>query len=90
MITELKSVRDVWKKMPTERHARLFLENAIWGDDRFCPHCGSARRRGDFDGRDSISAKVRSKPKLTALVVEGFAVTAWMPRTLAVPGPGFS
>ena len=30
MITELKSVRDVWKKMPTERHARLFLENAIW------------------------------------------------------------
>jgi hypothetical protein len=34
MITELKSVRDVWKKMPTERHARLFLENAIWGDDR--------------------------------------------------------
>ncbi len=27
--------------MPTERHARLFLENAIWGDVRFCPHCGS-------------------------------------------------
>ena len=24
MISELKSVRDVWKKMPTERHARLF------------------------------------------------------------------
>lgn len=41
MFTELKSVRDVWKKMPTERHARLFLENAIWGNDRFCPHCGS-------------------------------------------------
>jgi transposase-like protein len=45
MITELKSVRDVWKKMPTERHARLFLENAIWGDDRFCPHCGSLSSR---------------------------------------------
>jgi hypothetical protein len=45
MITELKSVRDVWKKMPTERHARLFLEKAIWGDDRFCPHCGPKRRR---------------------------------------------
>lgn len=45
MITELKSVRDVWKKMPTERHARLFLENAIWGDDRFCPHCGSLKSR---------------------------------------------
>lgn len=45
MITELKSVRDVWKKMPTERHARLFLVNAIWGDDRFCPHCGSLSLR---------------------------------------------
>jgi hypothetical protein len=41
MITELKSVRDIWKKMPSEHHARLFLEGAIWGDDRFCPHCGS-------------------------------------------------
>jgi transposase-like protein len=45
MITELKSVRDVWKKMPTERHARLFLENAIWGGARFCPHCGSLQSR---------------------------------------------
>lgn len=45
MITELNSVRDVWKKMPTERHARLFLENAIWGENRFCPHCGSLRSR---------------------------------------------
>jgi hypothetical protein len=45
MITELKSVRDVWKKMPTHRHARLFLENAIWGDDRFFPHCGSLKSR---------------------------------------------
>lgn len=45
MITELKSVRDVWRKMPTQRHARLFLENAIWGDDRFCPHCGSLNWR---------------------------------------------
>ena len=50
MITELKSVRDVWKKMPTERHARIFLEHAIWAGDRFCPHCGSLRStrlRGD-------------------------------------------
>ena len=45
MITELRSVRDVWKKMPTQHHARLFLENAIWGDDRFCPHCGSLKSR---------------------------------------------
>ncbi len=35
MITELKSLRDIWKRMPTERHARLFLEGAIWGDDGF-------------------------------------------------------
>lgn len=45
MISELKSVRDVWKKMATERHARLFLENAIWGEDRFCPPCGSLKSR---------------------------------------------
>lgn len=45
MINELKSVRNVWKKMPTEHHARVFLERAIWGDDRFCPHCGSLRSR---------------------------------------------
>lgn len=45
MITELKSVRDVWKKMPTEHHARLFLEGVIWGHDRFCPHCGSLNSR---------------------------------------------
>ncbi|SDW24831.1 IS1595 family transposase [Allgaiera indica] len=50
MITELKSVRDLWKKMPTERQARIFLEQAIWAGDRFCPHCGSlgsTRLRGD-------------------------------------------
>ena len=45
MISELKSVRDVWKKMPTEHHARVFLENAVWGAGRFCPHCGSLRSR---------------------------------------------
>lgn len=45
MIAELKSFRDVWKKMPTQHHARLFLENAIWGDDRYCPHCGSLHSR---------------------------------------------
>lgn len=24
---------------------RLFLKNALWGDDRFCPHCGSLSSR---------------------------------------------
>jgi len=41
MITELKSVRDIWKKMPSERHARIFLEAMIWPSGRHCPHCGS-------------------------------------------------
>ncbi len=41
MITELKSVRDIWKKMPSERHARIFLEEMIWPSGRYCPHCGS-------------------------------------------------
>lgn len=41
MITELKSVRDVWKKMPSKRHARIFLEEMIWPSGRHCPLCGS-------------------------------------------------
>lgn len=41
MITEFKSVRDVWKKLPTQRHARKFLEDLVWPSGRYCPHCGS-------------------------------------------------
>ena len=29
MITELKSFRDIWKKMPSENHGRVFLEEMI-------------------------------------------------------------
>ena len=43
MITELKSVRDIWKKMPSEHHGRVFLEEMIWPTGRYCPHCGSVR-----------------------------------------------
>ncbi len=43
MIDEIKSVRDVWRKMPSEHHARVFLEELIWRGDRHCPHCGSLR-----------------------------------------------
>jgi len=43
MITELKSVRDIWKKMPSEHHGRIFLEQMIWPTGRYCPHCGSVR-----------------------------------------------
>lgn len=41
MITELKSIPDIWKRMPSEMHARRFLENIIWSTGRHCPHCGS-------------------------------------------------
>jgi transposase-like protein len=41
MIEEFRSVGDVWQRLPSERHARRFLEDLIWGKDRFCPHCGS-------------------------------------------------
>jgi len=41
MIKEFKSVRDVWKKLPTQRHARKFLEDWIWPSGRYCPHCAS-------------------------------------------------
>jgi len=30
MITELKSVRDIWKKMPNYHHGCIFLEEMIW------------------------------------------------------------
>ena len=41
MITELKSIPDIWKRMPSEMHARRFLEGIIWPTGRHCPHCGS-------------------------------------------------
>ncbi len=51
MIHELKSVRDVWRRLPSEDHARKFLEELVWGEDRFCPHCG---------GLDSIPLRGKS------------------------------
>lgn len=41
MLTEFRSVRDVWDKLPSETDARRFLEQIIWHNGRFCPHCGS-------------------------------------------------
>lgn len=41
MIDQLKSIGDVWRKMPSEHHARRFLEGLIWQAGRYCPHCGS-------------------------------------------------
>ena len=43
MNDELRSVRDVWRKLPSEADARQFLEELIWPSGRNCPHCGSLR-----------------------------------------------
>ena len=40
MIESLKSIGDIYKKMPTEDAARRFLEDLIWPEGRVCPHCG--------------------------------------------------
>lgn len=41
MINEIKSVADVWNKLPTREDARVFFEELIWKNGRNCPHCGS-------------------------------------------------
>ena len=43
MIDEIRSLADVWRKMPSEHHARVFLEGLIWARGRHCPHCGGLR-----------------------------------------------
>ena len=43
VIDEIRSLSDVWRKMPSEHHARVFLEGLIWADGRYCPHCGGVR-----------------------------------------------
>lgn len=60
MITELKSIPDIWKRMPSEMHARRFLEGnmgdrqalpSLWGGGLF----GAARptcRPGLYQCRD--------------------------------------
>lgn len=37
---ELKALRDVWRRFPSEDHARRYLERLIWPTGRYCPHCG--------------------------------------------------
>ncbi len=43
MITELKSIGDIYTKMPSSDDARRFLEDLMWADGRVCPHCGGLR-----------------------------------------------
>lgn len=43
MITELKSIGDIYIKMPSSDDARRFFEDLMWSDGRFCPHCGGLR-----------------------------------------------
>ena len=50
VIDEIRSLSDVWRKMPSEHHARMFLEGLVWADGRRCPLCGgvrSTRLRGE-------------------------------------------
>jgi transposase-like protein len=60
MLTEFRSVRDVWEQLPTEADARRFLEETIWGETPICPHCkfegawaiiGPSARRGLYQCR---------------------------------------
>jgi len=46
MITELKSIGDIYTKMPRSDDARQFLESLMWSDGRVCPHCGGLRSTG--------------------------------------------
>ena len=46
MITELKSIGDIYIKMPSSDDARRFLEDLMWSDGRVCPHCGGLRSTG--------------------------------------------
>lgn len=56
-----KSITDIFRRLPSEQHARRFLEELIWPNGRFCPHCGSVEttelkgartRRGLYQCRD--------------------------------------
>lgn len=68
MITELKSVRDIWKKMPSEHHRRVFLREMLWSTGHYCPHggcvlsvalgCQSARAGAVSMLREGVSASV--------------------------------
>jgi len=40
MITELKSIGDIYTKMASSNDARHFLEGLMWSNGRFFPHCG--------------------------------------------------
>jgi transposase-like protein len=46
MITELRSIGDIYTKMPSSDDARRFLEYLMWSDGRVCPHCGGLRSTG--------------------------------------------
>ena len=39
MVAKITSVVDIMKRLPSEHHARLFLEGMIWPDGPVCPHC---------------------------------------------------
>ena len=45
MVAVIRSIYDIYKRLPDEDAARDFLEEMIWTEGRFCPHCGSLDSR---------------------------------------------
>jgi hypothetical protein len=39
-MTEINSLGDIMRRLPSEHHGRRFLERLIWPSGRVCPHCG--------------------------------------------------
>lgn len=39
-MTEINSLGDIMRRLPSQHHGRRFLERLIWPSGRVCPHCG--------------------------------------------------
>ena len=39
LVAKITSIVDVMDRLPSEHHARLFLEHMLWPDGPVCPHC---------------------------------------------------
>lgn len=57
MITELKSIPDIWKRMPSEMHARRFLDSHFLKKTRgvsFTACAWFCRRVSELERQDSL------------------------------------
>ena len=82
MIDELWSLPDVWRKMPSEHHARVFLEGLIRPTGRVCPHCEGVRSTG-LHG-DSVRAGFSLLEVLIAFAVMAAVLGALLPGQAAM------